>query len=53
MLNGMLTGISTTMVPFNIALVLFGCFMGSLIGMLPGLGPITAVALMIPVTYGL
>jgi putative tricarboxylic transport membrane protein len=53
MINGMLTGISTTLIPFNIALVLFGCFMGSLIGMLPGLGPITAVALMIPVTYGL
>ncbi len=53
MINGMMTGIATTMIPFNIALVLFGCFMGSLIGMLPGLGPITAVALMIPVTYGL
>jgi putative tricarboxylic transport membrane protein len=53
MINGMLTGISTTMVPMNIGMVLFGCFMGSLIGMLPGLGPITAVALMIPVTYGL
>src|SRR5210317_1203900 len=53
MINGMLTGISTTMIPMNIGMVLFGCFMGSLIGMLPGLGPITAVALMIPVTYGL
>ncbi|MBN1957817.1 MAG: tripartite tricarboxylate transporter permease [Desulfuromonadales bacterium] len=53
MINGMLTGITTTLIPLNIAMVLFGCFMGSLIGMLPGLGPITAVALMIPVTYGL
>src|SRR5210317_329045 len=53
MVSGMLTGITTTLIPWNIALVLFGCFMGSLIGMLPGLGPITAVALMIPVTYGL
>ena len=53
MLAGMLSGISTTLIPMNIAMVLFGCFMGSLIGMLPGLGPITAVALMIPVTYGL
>ena len=53
MINGMLTGIGTTMIPINIVMVLFGCFMGSLIGMLPGLGPITAVALMIPVTYGL
>jgi putative tricarboxylic transport membrane protein len=53
LLSGMLVGIQTTMVPFNIAIVLFGCFVGSFIGMLPGLGPITAVALMIPITYGL
>lgn len=53
MLDGMATGISTTFIPINIVMVLFGCFMGSFIGMLPGLGPITAVALMIPVTYGL
>lgn len=53
MINGMMNGISTTLIPINILMVLFGCFMGSLIGMLPGLGPITAVALMIPVTYGL
>jgi len=53
MISGMATGISTTMIPINIVMVLFGCFSGSLIGMMPGLGPITAVALMIPVTYGL
>jgi len=52
MLSGMLVGIQTTLIPVNIAVVLFGCFIGSFIGMLPGLGPITAVALMIPVTYG-
>ena len=49
----MMVGIKTTLIPINIALVLMGCFVGSFIGMLPGLGPITAVALMIPVTYGL
>lgn len=53
MIQGMWTGIATTMIPINIAMVLLGCFVGSFIGMLPGLGPITAVALMIPVTYGL
>jgi len=53
MINGMMTGITTTMIPINIAMVLFGCFAGSFIGMLPGLGPITAVALLIPVTYAL
>ncbi len=53
LVTGMMVGIQTTLIPFNIAVVLFGCFVGSFIGMLPGLGPITAVALMIPVTYGL
>jgi len=47
-----MVGITTTLIPINIAMVLLGCFVGSFIGMLPGLGPITAVALMIPVTYG-
>ncbi len=51
--SGMWIGITTTLIPINIAMVLLGCFVGSFIGMLPGLGPITAVALMIPVTYGL
>jgi len=48
-----MVGITTTLIPINIVMVLMGCFVGSFIGMLPGLGPITAVALMIPVTYGL
>ena len=51
--TGMAIGIKTTMIPVNLGLVLLGCFVGSFIGMMPGLGPITAVALMIPVTYAL
>jgi len=34
-------------------MVVLGCFVGTFIGMLPGLGPISAIALMIPITYGL
>jgi len=34
-------------------MVVLGCFSGTFIGMLPGLGPISAVALMIPITYTL
>jgi TctA family transporter len=33
-------------------LVFAGCATGTLISMLPGLSPITAIALMIPITYG-
>ena len=32
-------------------MVMIGCFAGTIIGM-PGLGPMTAIALMIPITYG-
>ncbi len=53
MLDGIFTGLSTAVMPFNIMMVVVGCFAGTFIGMLPGLGPVSAVALMIPVTYGL
>lgn len=53
MLDGIFTGLSTAVMPFNLMMVVLGCFAGTFIGMLPGLGPISAVALMIPVTYGL
>ena len=33
--------------------VVAGCLAGTFIGMMPGLGPITAIALMIPVSYSL
>lgn len=53
MFDGILIGLTTAIMPFNILMVMVGCFAGTFIGMLPGLGPISAVALMIPVTYGL
>lgn len=53
MFDGIVTGLSTAVMPFNVLMVVAGCFAGTFIGMLPGLGPVSAVALMIPVTYGL
>lgn len=53
MWDGIFTGLSTAVMPFNLLMVVVGCFAGTFIGMLPGLGPISAVALMIPITYGL
>ncbi len=52
MLDGILAGLSTAFLPINLLMVMVGCFAGTFIGMLPGLGPISAIALMIPVTYG-
>jgi putative tricarboxylic transport membrane protein len=52
MLEGIVTGLSTAFTPMNLMMVVIGCFAGTFIGMLPGLGPISAIALMIPITYG-
>ena len=52
MMEGILTGILTAVTPTNLMMVLVGCMAGTFIGMLPGLGPISAIALMIPITYG-
>lgn len=52
MLDGILQGLSTAFMPINLLLLFVGCFAGTFIGMLPGLGPVSAIALMIPITYG-
>ena len=53
MIEGMLTGLSAALSWQGILYVMMGCLVGTFIGMLPGLGPITAIALMIPVTYSI
>lgn len=52
MFEGIASGLLTVLTPVNLLMVLAGCFAGTFVGLLPGLGPITAIALMIPVTYG-
>jgi putative tricarboxylic transport membrane protein len=52
MWEGISAGLATVFVPLNLMLVVAGCVAGTFIGMLPGLGPISAIALMIPITYG-
>ena len=52
MIEGIVTGLTTALTPTNLLMVMVGCFAGTFIGMLPGLGPISAIALMIPITYG-
>ncbi|WP_086934012.1 tripartite tricarboxylate transporter permease [Agarilytica rhodophyticola] len=51
MFDGIYQGLSTAFLPINLLLVFIGCFAGTFIGMLPGLGPVSAIALMIPITY--
>jgi len=51
MIEGISIGINTAFSGYNIFMVIIGCFAGTIIGMLPGLGPMSAIALMIPITY--
>ncbi|TFB19603.1 tripartite tricarboxylate transporter permease [Filobacillus milosensis] len=52
-IDGILTGFEVAFSWQGIMFVLLGVFVGTFIGMLPGLGPISAIAIMIPITYGM
>lgn len=49
----LLAGFSEALTPLNIGLALFGCFIGTIIGALPGLGPVNGVAILIPLVFSL
>ena len=49
MLEGILLGLATAFSIKNLLMVIGGCLIGTFIGMLPGLGPMSIIAIMIPV----
>jgi putative tricarboxylic transport membrane protein len=53
MLDGILLGLTTALSVQNLFLVTMGCIIGTLIGMLPGLGPMSIIAIMIPIAIGI
>lgn len=46
-------GIEAAFTPLNLLYCLGGVFVGTLIGVLPGLGPTATIAMLLPVTFGL
>lgn len=44
-------GFSVALTPINLLWALIGCFLGTAIGVLPGIGPALTIALLLPVTY--
>ena len=53
MIEGMLAGLATVFSFKMIAIVIGGCLIGTFIGMLPGLGPMSIIAIMIPVAISM
>ncbi len=52
-LMGLLSGFAVAMTWQNLLYCLIGVTVGQLVGVLPGIGPTTATALLIPLTYGM
>ena len=52
-LNDLMMGFSVALTPQNLMFAFFGCVMGTLVGVLPGLGPSAGTALLIPLTFTL
>lgn len=53
MLEGIMIGLGTAFSPANLLMVVGGCLIGTFIGMLPGLGPMSIIAIMIPVAISI
>ena len=46
-------GFSVALTPYTLMLAVIGCFLGTIIGALPGLGPSNGVAILIPLVFTL
>jgi putative tricarboxylic transport membrane protein len=51
--SNLLLGFSVAFTPSVLAYAFAGCVIGTLVGMLPGLGPLAGISLLLPATYGL
>ncbi len=52
-LSNLALGFSVALSPWTLFLAVIGCFLGTIIGALPGLGPSNGVAILIPITFSL
>ncbi len=50
-IDHLLTGFSVAVTPYNLLWVVIGSALGTILGMLPGLGPTTGIALLLPLTF--
>jgi putative tricarboxylic transport membrane protein len=52
-LQNLALGFEVALTPSILAYAFLGCVIGTLVGMLPGIGPLTGISLLLPVTFGL
>jgi TctA family transporter len=53
LLNHLALGFSVALTPINLLYAFIGVLLGTLIGVLPGIGPVATIAMLLPTTYAL
>jgi putative tricarboxylic transport membrane protein len=53
LIQNLATGFSAAATLKNLGFAFLGCLLGTLIGVLPGIGPIPTIAMLLPITFGL
>ncbi len=51
--NNLLAGLNVACQPMNLLFCFLGVFIGTMIGVLPGIGPVGTMAILLPITYGI
>ncbi|NOL50095.1 tripartite tricarboxylate transporter permease [Pelistega europaea] len=51
LLHNLALGFSVAVTPENLLYAFVGCVLGTLIGVLPGIGPVPTIAMLLPLTY--
>ncbi|MEW6333132.1 MAG: tripartite tricarboxylate transporter permease [Thermodesulfobacteriota bacterium] len=51
--SGLYHGFSIALLPGNLLLLTAGCILGTLVGVLPGIGPVGTLSILLPVTFQL
>jgi putative tricarboxylic transport membrane protein len=52
-LLSLLHGFSVALQPGNLWYAFLGCLVGTLVGVLPGIGPLSGISILLPITFGL
>ena len=53
LISNLALGFGVAFTPINLLYALVGCILGTLIGVLPGIGPVATIAMLLPATYAL
>ncbi len=53
LISNLALGFGVAFTPINLLYAFIGCILGTLIGVLPGIGPVATIAMLLPATYAL